>query len=162
MKNLYAIFALVLATTLLFSCDKKITLDKSPDFMILPIHNGTRLTTQELEQATLSYVHLNAERKVKDFKRASGQYAQKGVISSNDVVALSAVENIKNYKLEIPGYEAMEIVIDAEHLSEKDAVLDPCYCDKPIRKVSYDGEALSYDNTSDVGAHVYRIYLTKP
>lgn len=161
MKNLYSFIALFLAVTLLFSCEKKVTLDESPNFMILPIYNGERLSSQLLTQSSLKYQHLNAVRTVKDFKRASGVYAQKGVLSSTDVITLSAVENIKYFELSIPGFETMEIMIDAQHLSEKEAKAEACYCDKPVRKVIYDGAELDIEQTSTKGAHVYKIYLTK-
>lgn len=157
MRKLYAFVLLLLISVGFLSCKKNAPLDESPEFMILPLFEGQRLSTQELNQAQILYQHLGVERQVSDFKRAGSQSAQKGVLTSRDLVVLSAVENVKQFHLVIPGYESIELIIDAERLSEKDARLESCYCDKPIRSVMSPHGPLLKEYTSPKGAHVYKV-----
>lgn len=159
MRKLYTLGAVIFFSLVLLSCEKKVNLDESPDFMILPLFEGHRLSTQELNQAQLIYSHLGVDRQVKDFKRATSQFAQNGVLASKDVIVLSAVENIKQFHLNIPGYESITLIIDAELLEEKKATSESCYCDKPLRSVmGFDGPLIKY-STDHKGATIYQVNM---
>lgn len=144
MKLLYAT-VLGLTTLTLFSCKKDKRDLKDPQPLILkPMHNNGRLPDAVLSQMKM-YYHINLtsthKEPVGDFGRASGTGYQQGLLSTSDVAALSASEDVKFFYLSFPDGTVDTLYVDYESISEDDARQNPCFCKTPQQSVRINGAA---------------------
>lgn len=148
---------LVIASITVLSCNKnKKPLKDVAPLLILPTQNGSRLSDQELNGMKLYYVvNLTIRREVPDFKRAAGSSYQAGVLSSNNVAPLSAVEKNKVFYLTYPGGQEDTLTINYNQLSESDARKDLCYCIQPLISISRNGKMLSQTGQNSDGVPIF-------
>lgn len=142
MKLLYAT-VLSLASLTLFSCqkDKRDLKDPQP-LLLLPMHNGARISDAELNQVSMYYyINLTSTHKepVADFGRASGTGYQQGLLSTTDVAELSGGEDVKMFYLSFADGSVDTLTVDYKAVSEEDARQDPCFCKLPQKFVRLNG-----------------------
>lgn len=142
MKLIYAA-VLGLAAFTLFSCNKDNRGLKDPQpLLLMPMHNGARLSDAVLNQVSL-YYHINLtsthKEPVADFGRASGTGYQQGVLSSLDVAELSGGEDVKFFYLSFPDGTTDTLTVDYEAVSEDEARRNACFCKLPQQTILLNG-----------------------
>jgi hypothetical protein len=151
---------ILLAACTLFGCKKdKRDLASPQPLLLLPMHNNARLSDNDLNGIKLYYIQSpNLKRYVPDFGRASGSNFQDGILSSSDVVALSANTDIKLYFLSFPDGITDTLYVNYETISDEDARNNDCFCNKPLVSFRVNGQSPPVNKISPDGYPVYVIY----
>lgn len=155
--NRFYLLTFVLASSLIFGCTKnKEPLKETPPLLLMPKYEGYRLSDIELKGISLSYViNLETRKTVPDFKRASGDDYQKGILSSYDVAKLSTVEKVKTFYLSYPSGNEDTFNIDYKQLTDEEARKDLCFCNKTLVSISRNGTPVVKDGENKDGIPIY-------
>lgn len=159
MKLIYTA-ALALITLTLLSCHKDKRELLGPEALLIrPIHNMDVLPDATLNATKLYYFSSQTIKEyVGDFGRATGSGYQWGILSTTNVAALSANDNIKFYYLEFPDGDIDTLFVDYQQISDDEARDNDCFCDKPQISIRINGNVPIRDTIQAGGIPVYRIY----
>ena len=151
--------------TLMFSCKQKITCstwDVPPPSSLALVITQDGMILPDSIKSQIKFFHLD------DFVRIDlelltndslmGEYIQnKGfVVLDERIYELFRKEGVKNYYFEFPDGSVDSLYLNMEYVETCQAKLEKCYCEFPIRNVTYNGkEAKEHELSWNLGTPLY-------